>query len=142
MNVKQVDFARDLGISTNYVNLLVNNKKSSISSTLSKLIEQTYGYSADWIISGNGEKIVKKDNLTSIRDEVMKRINKMSDDDVKAVLAYAQTLEGLNYEFFKNARRTEFDDESSATLEERISPYSSTPTGLEHEQLHASKIPS
>ena len=31
--------------------------KNNISDTLAKLIEETYGYSAQWIITGYGDKI-------------------------------------------------------------------------------------
>ena len=100
--VKQVDFAKALGISANYVNLLVNNKKSTISDTLAKLMEETYGYSSEWIISGNGERKISNGNLTAVRAEVVKKISRMSDSDVKAILAYAKTLESVNVEFSVN----------------------------------------
>ena len=54
--IKQVEFARTLGISANYVNLIVNDKKETISDTLAKLIEERYGYSAQWILDGSGKK--------------------------------------------------------------------------------------
>ena len=38
-NIKQIDFAKALGISANYVNLIANDKKENISDTLAKLIE-------------------------------------------------------------------------------------------------------
>lgn len=44
-NLKQTEFAKSLGISANYVNLLANDKKATISETLAKLIEESYGYS-------------------------------------------------------------------------------------------------
>ena len=48
-NIKQVEFAESLGVSANYINQLVNGKKLNISETLAKLIEETYGYSYQWI---------------------------------------------------------------------------------------------
>ena len=53
--IKQVEFARTLGISANYVNLIANDKKVTISDTLAKLIEESYGYSAQWVLDGSGE---------------------------------------------------------------------------------------
>ena len=51
-HIKQVDFAKSLGISANYINLLISGKRGPISDTLAKLIEETYGYSAQWIMTG------------------------------------------------------------------------------------------
>lgn len=51
-NVKQVEFARSLRISANYVYLLTSDRKKAISDTLAKLIDNTYGYSANWVKTG------------------------------------------------------------------------------------------
>ena len=56
-HTKQVQFARALGISSNYTNLLVNGKIENISDTLAKLIEETYGYSAQWVKHGTGTMV-------------------------------------------------------------------------------------
>ena len=70
--VKQVEFAKAMGISANYVNLLVNDKKDTISETLAKLIEETYGFSAEWILTGMGEKcLVNK--ISTEKAEVLKK---------------------------------------------------------------------
>lgn len=54
--LKQVDFAAASGVSANYVNQLVNGKKETLSGTLAKLIEELYGYPAQWVLTGEGEK--------------------------------------------------------------------------------------
>lgn len=94
-NVKQVEFAKQLGISANYVNLIVNDKKSTISDTLAKLIEESYGYSSHWILTGDGEPL-SQDQLTADMTEVIKKIQKMSDSEVRAVLAFIETLDSIN----------------------------------------------
>ena len=48
-NIKQIDFSKSLGVSANYINLLVNGKKNNISETLDKLKEETKGNKANWI---------------------------------------------------------------------------------------------
>lgn len=92
--LKQVDFAKALGISSNYVNLIVNDKKDVISDTLAKLIEEYYGYSAQWILDGSGERLVNS-SMTSEKNEIMRRIQKLSDSEVHAVLAFVDTLESI-----------------------------------------------
>ena len=93
--IKQVDFAKALGISANYVNLIANDKKKTISDTLAKLIEETYGYSYQWILDGTGDKLSRKD-LTTEKTDIIKKVQKMSDEEVKAVLAFVNTLDNLN----------------------------------------------
>ena len=97
-NIKQVDFAKTLGISANYVNLLANNKKSNMSDTLAKLIEETYGYSVQWLMEGVGEKNIGG-SVTAGKAEILKKINKMSDSEIKATLAFVKTLESVNKDF-------------------------------------------
>lgn len=95
-NIKQIDFSKSLGVSANYINLLVNGKKNNISETLAKLIEETYGYSANWILNGTGEKIAKNE-LTKEKAEILKKIQKMSDNEIKAVLAFVNTLDSIKF---------------------------------------------
>lgn len=92
--IKQVEFASALGISANYVNQLVNEKKNNISDTLARLIEETYGYSAQWIISGEGEK-TSSPSLSVAKIEFIKKIQKMPDDEVAALLAFANSLNSV-----------------------------------------------
>lgn len=95
--IKQVEFAKTLGISANYVNLIVNDKKETISNTLAKLIEERYGYSSQWILNGIGEKL-SSNELTAEKSEILKKIQKMSNSEVKAVLAFVNTLDSINKE--------------------------------------------
>ena len=97
-SIKQVEFAKVLGISANYVNLLVNDKKTKISDTLAKLIEETYGYSAEWLLEGVGERF-SDTSVSASKTEILKRIQKMSDSEIKATLAFVKTLESVNKDF-------------------------------------------
>lgn len=92
--IKQVDFAKKLGVSANYVNLLVNNKKDSISETLAKLIEETYGYSSNWIISGSEPKFICND-MSYLKTETINKIKRMSDDEVMAILAFVNSFDEI-----------------------------------------------
>lgn len=93
-NLKQIDFAETLGVSANYVNQLVNGKKLNISNTLAKLIEETYGYSTQWIITGEGEK-TSTPPLSTAKIEFLKKVQKMPDDKFDALLAFAKSLESV-----------------------------------------------
>lgn len=88
-NTKQRNFAKECGISENYVSLLVNGRKKTISETLALLIEQNYGYSADWLITGTG---IPFDNLLSLRCQIKKDLTSMDEDDLKQVSEFIQSL--------------------------------------------------
>lgn len=93
-NMKQTAFATSLGVSANYINQLVNGKKTSISDTLAKLIEETYGYSAQWVMTGEGEKNLNSP-LSAVKIQFMKKLNKMPDDEIAALLAFANSLDSV-----------------------------------------------
>lgn len=93
-SVKQVEFAKALGISANYVNLIVNDKKDTISETLAKLIEETYGFSAQWVLNESGEKYSASESSAE-KAEVLIKIQRMTDSEIRAVLAFVNSLESL-----------------------------------------------
>jgi len=97
-NLKQVEFAKALGVSANYVSLLISGKRGPISDTLAKLIEETYGYSAQWIMTGDGEKKASP-SLSTVKAEFIKKIQKMPDDEIAALLAFANSLEDIKKSF-------------------------------------------
>ncbi len=93
-NESQVDFAKALGIGATYVNQLVQGKKVNISPTLAILIEEKYGYSAKWIMTGEGEKRAFQASST-IKIKFLKKIQEMPDDEIIALLAFANSLENV-----------------------------------------------
>lgn len=105
-NIKQVEFAEALGVSANYINLLANGKKINISDTLAKLIEETYGYSSQWVITGEGEKEASP-SFSAAKVEFLKKIQKMPDDEITALLAFANSLESVKRTFI-----SDFDNQS------------------------------
>ena len=93
-DLKQTEFADQMGIGPNYVNQLANGKKTNMSETLAKLIEETYGYSAQWVLTGEGEKN-PSELLSPAKKELIKRVQKMPEDEVLALLAFAKVLGDL-----------------------------------------------
>lgn len=78
--IKQTELAEALGVSTNYISLLANGRKTGVSLTLAKLIESLYGYSAEWVMTGSDSR--------SEREEALRRaaIEKIQDMDERALL--------------------------------------------------------
>lgn len=65
-NIKQTTFAKSVGVTPNYISMIIHGKKELISPTLALLIEYLYGYSHDWILSGEGSKMRKENIIKSI----------------------------------------------------------------------------
>lgn len=57
--LKKVAFAKTLGVSDNYIYIITSGRKNSISNTLALLIQEKYGYSARWVLTGEGPKEVR-----------------------------------------------------------------------------------
>jgi len=89
--IKQTELAKALGISTNYVTLLVTGRKTNISLTLAKLIESTYGYSADWILKG--EMPPKAQTDIEIRQKTINRIMQLDDNEIEVVFSFVKSLD-------------------------------------------------
>ena len=99
--LKQKDFALDIGVSENYISLLLNNKKENISDSLAKLIEEKYGFSAKWILTGEGEARVdysKSSELSPKKKKAIEMIASLNPAEDRAVLAFLESLEKLREE--------------------------------------------
>ena len=91
-NLKQVDFARELGISANYVYLLTSGRKSTVSEPLARLIESTYGYSAHWVLTGlPPEK--RRETAGELQEDTIQQVRRMNEQDLRAVAAFIRSLE-------------------------------------------------
>lgn len=79
----KADFARSLGISRNYLYALLSGKKTNCSQTLALLIEQKYGYPAEWVLTGevSSDNPVKEivDKIQGLDKETMKRVSTFLD---------------------------------------------------------------
>lgn len=90
--LKKVQFAKTLGISANYVSLLAGGKKNTISEPLAKLIESTYGYRAEWILTGK-PPIHPNSAFPGLQEDTINRVRKMNETELRAVAAFIHSLE-------------------------------------------------
>ncbi|MDR0434826.1 MAG: helix-turn-helix domain-containing protein [Gracilibacteraceae bacterium] len=62
LGVSQAEFARSVGVTRNYMYYLTGGRRQCCSRSLAMLIEQKYGYSADWLLYGreSDEDLAKK----------------------------------------------------------------------------------
>jgi transcriptional regulator with XRE-family HTH domain len=95
--IKQVDFARALGISANYVYLLTSGRKTLISGPLARLIESTYGYSAEWILTG---KRPENNGIahSDLQNDTIQKVKQMDNGELRAVAAFIRSLQNMDRE--------------------------------------------
>ncbi|MGI5860249.1 MAG: XRE family transcriptional regulator, partial [Tepidanaerobacteraceae bacterium] len=81
-----------------------------LSQPLANLIEEKYGYNAHWILTGKGSKlrqVGKNPDLSHIHKKAIMRIEKMSDEQIKAVLAFIKYLEEVEQDLTISNRDVE-----------------------------------
>lgn len=91
-NLRQVEFAKSVGVSANYIYLLTSGRKTSVSETLAKLIENIYGYSADWVRFGTKEE-TDGGPLGDLQSDTIQKLRQMDYAELRAVAAFIRTLE-------------------------------------------------
>ena len=97
-HLKQKQLAAELGITESYISKLLKDPDIRLSQSLAALIEEKYGYRADWILKGEEPKIKqtsKLRGLSELHQKTMERLEKMNDQQVKAILAFINSLDDI-----------------------------------------------
>lgn len=97
-NLKQKQFASVIGVTESYISKLLKDPDIGLSQSLAVLIEEKYGYSADWVLNGTEPKlklISKNTSLSELHQKALAQLEKMNDEQVKAVLAFINSLDEL-----------------------------------------------
>lgn len=114
-NLKQKELAAIIGVTESYISALLNKRNINPSQSFANLIEEKLGYSAQWVLTGADPKykqISKHPNISDIHRKVIFQLEKMPDEQVKAVLAFIDSLEKVESAFK--------DKESKNDLREKI----------------------
>lgn len=96
--LKQKEFASVIGVTESYISKLLKDPDIRLSQSLAALIEEKYGYNAEWVHNGTEPKLkqVSKDkSLSEIHQKALAQLEKMNDEQVKAVLAFINSLDEL-----------------------------------------------
>lgn len=95
--LRQKDLAATIKVTESYVSNMLNGKRSNISEALALLIEQAYGYSAHWILTGEGDRYAlssdEHSQLSPTKKRLIAKIEKMSDQDLEAVNVFIDSLD-------------------------------------------------
>lgn len=103
--LKQKQFAAELGVTESYISKLLKDPTIRLSQSLAVLIEEKYGYNAAWILNGNEPKfkqISKNKVLSELHQKALAQLEKMSNEQVKAVLAFINSLDEIEKSFLQN----------------------------------------
>lgn len=95
-HLKQKELAKEIGVTESYISAIINGRNLNISQALATLIEEKYGYSSSWILDGIEPKlkvIGKNRTLSDIHKKAILQIEKLSPEQIKAVLAFVKSLE-------------------------------------------------
>ncbi len=96
--LKQKELAAEIGVTESYVSILLKKPEVRLSRSVAALIEERYGYSADWVLTGMEPKLkqVSKDRtLSELHQKALAKLEKMDDNQIKAVLAFIDSLEDI-----------------------------------------------
>lgn len=99
--LSQTDLGRALGVNPSAINPYVRGRRTDLPLRLAKQIETLYGYSAEWLMTGEGEKR-KADPLLEDKQALIAKIDKMDDCEIFALLAFANAMDTI-----KAAKREE-----------------------------------
>lgn len=94
--LKQRQFAAAIGVTEGYVSKLLREPDIRLSQPLAALIESRYGYSARWVLTGEGPKQRPAEGAgepSPLRRKVLARLEGLDDRQLRAVLAFLDSLE-------------------------------------------------
>lgn len=96
--LKQKEFANVIGVSESYISAIINKKTEgkNLSQSLAKLIEEKFGYSAHWILTGEEPKLKvcsKNPMLSETHKKAILQLEKMNTLQIKAIIAFMNSLD-------------------------------------------------
>lgn len=100
-HLKQKELAALMGVTESYVSTLISGRNQNVSVSVANLIEEKLGYNAQWILTGEEPKykqLSKNPNISDVHRRVIMQLEKMSDNEISAVLAFMNALESINKE--------------------------------------------
>ena len=96
--MKQKQLAAEIGVTESYISKLLKDPDIHLSAPLAALIEEKFGYRAEWVLRGDAPK--RRDpELSELHRQALARLEKMSGEQVKAVLAFIRSLDDIEKSF-------------------------------------------
>lgn len=101
-NLKQKQLASEIGVTESYISKLLKDPNIGLSQSLAVLIEEKYGYNTEWLLDGTEPKlkqVSKNKNLSELHQKAISQLEKLNDNQIKAVLAFINSLEEIEKSF-------------------------------------------
>lgn len=101
-HIKQKDLASTIKVTESYVSNMLSGKRNNLSEALALLIEQVYGYSSRWILTGEGERYTTQSNIPELsptKKRLIAEIEKMSEPELDAIKVFIDSLDGYKKAF-------------------------------------------
>lgn len=101
-HIKQKDLANAIKVTEGYISNMLKGKRCNISEALALLIEQAYGYSAQWVLTGEGDCYVSKSgasDLSPTKKRLIAEIEKMSEPELDAIKVFIDSLDDYKRAF-------------------------------------------
>lgn len=118
--LKQKQFAIEIGVTESYISAILSKRNKNISHSLARLIEQKFDYNANWILTGEEPKFKQVSSTQTLSDAHKKAIiqmEKMSEDQAIAVLAFINSLEKISENL--NKKPSENNPSASAASDQQ-----------------------
>lgn len=96
--LKRKEFAAELKITESYLSNLLRGKRSIISESLASLIQEKFGYSMQWVLTGKGDMYKRADksaSLSPLHRKAIAQIESMNANELGAILSFMTFLEGI-----------------------------------------------
>jgi transcriptional regulator with XRE-family HTH domain len=87
LDISQTRFAEEIGVSRPYINFILHNKRDKMSLRIANAIQENFGYSSRWVLSGTGEKMIPRQ-----RFDFAEALAFLSPDELRLVSAYIDSL--------------------------------------------------
>jgi len=100
-HLKQKDFANSINVTESYISKLLRGD-SGLSRSTATLIEEKYGYSLDWILSGDEPKVrraSKSRRLSPTHKKILADLEQMDEQELTAVIAFMESLKNVRKSF-------------------------------------------
>ena len=100
--LKQKQLASELGVTESYISKLLKDPNIRLSQPLASLIEEKYGYNAGWVLNNEEPKlkrISKNRGLSELHQKALAQLEKMNDEQIKAVVAFINSLDEIEKSF-------------------------------------------
>lgn len=100
-HLKQKELAAILDVSKSYISGLCTGRNMGISPSMAERIENRLGYSAAWLLDGTGNIMATKSKapgLSLTHQRAIAQIERLTENQAKAVLAFIRTLIELESE--------------------------------------------